>query len=655
MVDIFTDSGERSPLALESRRILNGNYAIGRVLGKGGFGITYAALDQALQMPVAIKEYLPTTVAGRGTDRATVQPHGDKDANIFENGLNAFLKEGQTLAKFNHPNIVRILAFFRDNGTGYLVMPFLEGKTLAQHIGQAGGRITPEEAGRIILPVLDGLRSVHAAGFLHRDIKPQNIYLMDEGGVILIDFGAARITFGEESQSLSAVLTPGYAPFEQYYRKGNQGTWTDVYAAAATFYRAVTGVRPPESPERNEVDQLRPAHEIEIRVSPELSDVLSRALAPKPEDRTQTVDAFYTELQAAIGMEEAVETQMVDEVPPETLLVVDSPSSTPFPPPAPATSTPSGAPFPPPAPIPVSTPTPPPAPPSAPPPTPVAETVLDAAPQAAPMPPPSTPDSDSDSGSTAPTARLVLTARKNAAILIDGEEVAQLTKGEARTFMLPPGPHKVSARGESGEIRESEVDLKSGEEKRVIIRLDDVVGTGKAGGSGIPRGVFIGGGILLLFILVAVFWPRGDNSNQQFQTDQSNQIQNPPPVIAENQTSNNVSPPQQTGAQVLGIPTSVSGVLGQGDNTLRSGEFVDQYRFYGYEGQYVSAILTSQAFDPFLIAVTPTGEEIRVDDFEGSTTETRIEDELPVEGWYELMVTSYSAGESGPYSLTLTQ
>ena len=142
-MDIFTESGERSTLALEARKILNGNYELGRVLGKGGFGITYAALDQSLQMPVAIKEYLPTAVAGRGTDRATVQPHGGKDAEIFENGLNAFLKEGQTLAKFNHPNIVRVRAFFRDNRTGYLVMPFLEGKTLAQHIRDSGGKLAP--------------------------------------------------------------------------------------------------------------------------------------------------------------------------------------------------------------------------------------------------------------------------------------------------------------------------------------------------------------------------------------------------------------------------------------------------------------------------------------------------------------------------------
>ncbi len=646
MTDIFSESGERSTLALDSRRILSGNYELGRVLGKGGFGITYAALDRSLQMPVAIKEYLPTSVAGRGTDRATVQPHGDKDASIFESGLNAFLKEGQTLARFNHPNIVRVLAFFRDNGTGYLVMPFLEGQTLAQYVTAAGGKITSQEAARIILPVLDGLRLVHAAGFLHRDIKPQNIYLTDEGGVILIDFGAARIAFGQESQSLSAVLTPGYAPFEQYYRKGNQGTWTDVYAAAATFYRAVTGQRPLESPERNEVDELKPANEIEPSISQALSDVLSQALAPKPEDRTQTVEAFHTELLRELSAAPGeVETQVVGTVSAATLPYAPPTPSTPFPPPKPFAA-PSPSSPPPPAP----TPTPPFG----------AETVLDASPPPAFARPSSAPDRDSGSSSSTPTARLVLTARRGCKILIDGEEVARLQKGEERTFMLAPGPHQITARADDGETRETTIDLTSGEERRVTIRLDgsstrgsSVSGPHASTRKGFPKGLLIGGGAVLLLILAVAFWPRGGNDMPA--NLQSQQLVQPN-VVAENQTEDNTPPPQrsaQGGVQTATIPFAVTGRLESADNTLQSGEYVDAYRFYGSAGDFVTAELSSQEFDTFLIVITPTGEQINVDDHEGDTSLTVIEDVLPVEGWYELMVTSFTVGETGAYFLEL--
>ena len=626
-MDIFQESGERSSLALEFRRILNDNYEIGRVLGKGGFGITYAALDRSLQMPVAIKEYLPTAVAGRGTDRATVEPHGGKDANIFENGLMAFLKEGQTLAKFNHPNIVRVLAFFRDNGTGYLVMPFLEGRTLDRHIRDEGGRITPEEAAKYMLPVLDGLRSVHEAGFLHRDIKPQNIYLTDEGGVILIDFGAARITFGQESQSLSAVLTPGYAPFEQYYRKGNQGTWTDVYAAAATFYRAITGQRPPESPERNETDALVPAHEAVPSISPVVSDVLTRALAPRPEERTQTVEALYSELVAALGGATGEETVMVGTQQIGTAVITEGPET--------VLDTPGD------------------------------ETVLDTSPSAQQR---ATADSDSGSSSTTPTARLVMTARRPCTIHIDGEEVAQLSKGESRTFMLTPGSHQVAATGARGVSNETTVDLQAGEERQVVIRLDSG-GTASSrplagapahasrGGSGFPKGLVFGGGaVILLAILLIAFWPRGGDDpfddKEELLGLQSNQ-----PEVAINQTPENTPPPEPPpnagtgGGQVITIPYSGSGVLGPGDNTLQSGEYVDSYRFFGTGGQFVGAALSSDQFDTYFIIITPTGEQIEVDDFEGDTSLTINEGVLPLDGWYELMVTSYDAGETGTYFL----
>ncbi|MCG6861053.1 MAG: protein kinase [Chromatiaceae bacterium] len=155
--------------------------------------------------------------------------------------------EARTLARLDYPNIVRVRQFFEANGTAYLVMDYYEGISLAEHLEKLGqnGRLSEDSAKRLVLPILDGLRTVHAKGFLHRDVKPQNIYLAhtDSGGVrpILLDFGAARQAMGERSRSLSVVVSAGYAPFEQYHRKGSQGPWTDICAAAAVLYRAVTG------------------------------------------------------------------------------------------------------------------------------------------------------------------------------------------------------------------------------------------------------------------------------------------------------------------------------------------------------------------------------------------------------------------------------
>jgi formylglycine-generating enzyme required for sulfatase activity/serine/threonine protein kinase len=269
------------------------------VLGKpGGFGVTYLGWDLNLQTRVAIKEYLPRELAGRATDRATVAPHTQDEGEQFRYGLEQFLREARTLAQIDHPNIVRVRHFFEVNGTAYLVMDYYQGLSLAEHLERHGGRLPEEQAKQVMLPILDGLRAVHAKGFLHRDIKPQNIYLarLDSGGTrpILLDFGAARQAMGERSRSLSVVVSAGYAPFEQYHRKGNQGPWTDIYSAAAVIYRLVTGETPPEATERRDVDVLKPA--AAFGVSRHLSDALGEALALAPERRPQTVRGFQARL-----------------------------------------------------------------------------------------------------------------------------------------------------------------------------------------------------------------------------------------------------------------------------------------------------------------------------------------------------------------------
>jgi serine/threonine protein kinase len=295
----YDERAERSPLLLAPGTVLKGQFQIGRVLGRpGAFGITYLAWDLGLHRRVAIKEYLPRELAGRGTDRATVVAHcGDDEA--FRFGLHQFLVEARTLARLDHPNVVRVFQVFEANGTAYLAMEYYEGLTLADHMEARGGRLPESQALMLIAPVLDGLRAVHAQGFLHRDIKPQNIYLArtEGGGVrpILLDFGAARQSVGERSRSLSVVLTEGYAPFEQYIRKGHQGPWTDIYAVGTVLYRMLCGELPPDALQRMELDTLKPASA--FGVSRHLSQVIARALALSPEDRPQRVDDFQNELQ----------------------------------------------------------------------------------------------------------------------------------------------------------------------------------------------------------------------------------------------------------------------------------------------------------------------------------------------------------------------
>jgi serine/threonine protein kinase len=282
--------------ALPLGTVLNGQYQIGRVLGKpGGFGITYLALDRNLRARVAIKEYLPRDLATRGADRATVVPHTQDESDLFRYGLAQFLTEAQTLAQLDHPNIVRVRLYFEANRSAYLVMDYYRGLNLAEYLDkQPGGRMPEAKAIALMQPILDGLRAVHAKDFLHRDIKPGNIYLAqtDTGGVrpILLDFGAARQAMGERSRSLSVVLTEGYAPFEQYHRKGRQGPWTDVYAAAAVLYRMLTGQDPDAAAERQADDKLAPP--ARFGVSKPVSDALLQALAVRPEQRPQTAADF---------------------------------------------------------------------------------------------------------------------------------------------------------------------------------------------------------------------------------------------------------------------------------------------------------------------------------------------------------------------------
>ena len=227
-------------------------YEIESILGHGGFGITYLALDTNLNHKVAIKEYLPLQFAARDSS-GEVKPVSNKQAEMFEWGKKRFLDEARTLFPFKHPNIVQVLSFFEENQTGYIVMEYVEGVDLADLI-RAGEPFTEDELLGIINPIIEGLSQVHEQGFIHRDIKPRNIVIRSDGSPVLIDFGSARQALGEQTQTLTSLVTPGYSPLEQYHgASGHQGPWTDIYALGATLYAASTGRPPVDSMQRNAV------------------------------------------------------------------------------------------------------------------------------------------------------------------------------------------------------------------------------------------------------------------------------------------------------------------------------------------------------------------------------------------------------------------
>ena len=230
---------DKFPHALPHGTILAGKYITGRVLGQGGFGITYIAQEHSTEKLVAVKEYFPEAMCSRGSSNA-IAPYSGHFGEDFFYGKDAFLDEARTLAQFdNSPNIIHVYTYFEENGTAYFAMEYAAGLTLQQYLENEGGKITYDQAERLLLPVMEALSVVHIKGLIHRDIKPENIIVSSDGNVKLIDFGAARYNLGEKSQSLDVVLTHGFSPFEQYSRNKAQGPYTDVYAFAATFYYVI--------------------------------------------------------------------------------------------------------------------------------------------------------------------------------------------------------------------------------------------------------------------------------------------------------------------------------------------------------------------------------------------------------------------------------
>ena len=280
-------------------------YRLDAVLGAGGFGITYRAYDANLDKFVAIKEYLPSEFATRA-ERYTVVPQSSTDAEDYHWGLNRFLDEARTLARFDHPHLNRVYRFFESNGTAYMVLEYIHGETLADRLSRE--RHLPEAAlQRLLDEVLSGLAVMHEAGYVHRDIKPGNLMLREEdGSAVVLDFGAARQAVGQRSKAITSILTPGYAPIEQYDSKADDvGPWSDIYALGMVAYRCISGIGDGELPDavtrgrtqrKGQVD-LNPAIELgKGRYNSKLLEAIDWAIEVDEDDRPQTVGEWQRAL-----------------------------------------------------------------------------------------------------------------------------------------------------------------------------------------------------------------------------------------------------------------------------------------------------------------------------------------------------------------------
>ncbi len=282
-----TTENEAHQLPVNS--IVKGRYIVGKVLGAGGFGITYIGYDLKMNGKVAIKEFYMLNAVNR-SQSLTVAPTNEKTGEAFGKGKERFLGEAKVLAQFmDEPGIVQVRDFFEENGTVYIVMEYIEGETLSQYAKREGPQ-SFEKIINMLEPVMLALGKVHKKGLIHRDISPSNIMLEKDGTVRLLDFGAARVQSLMGERSLSVMLKPGYAPEEQYRSHGEQGPWTDVYAMCATIYRLITGKVPPISTDRTFQDDIVPPSKLGAKISPQEEAALMRGLAVKSSERIRSMD-----------------------------------------------------------------------------------------------------------------------------------------------------------------------------------------------------------------------------------------------------------------------------------------------------------------------------------------------------------------------------
>ena len=287
---------EEQNFSLKAGTMIGSRFLIGKVLGYGGFGITYIARDMTLNRTVAIKEYYPGGCATRTPGENTVVSFPGDAGKEYHAGRESFVNEARRLASLGDiDGVVRIYDCIRENNTAYIIMELLKGETVKDYIRREG-RLKSHESMAIICKVLGALHTIHQKGIIHRDVAPDNIYLTDDKKVKLIDFGAARSPSLGATKSLSVILKPGYAPEEQYRSHGVQGPWTDVYGAGATLYRMLTGVKPQSAVDRLAGDELVPPIELGADITEEQQDVIMKSLSVKAKDRYQSAEDFRSEL-----------------------------------------------------------------------------------------------------------------------------------------------------------------------------------------------------------------------------------------------------------------------------------------------------------------------------------------------------------------------
>ena len=267
--------------------ILHNRYVVGTVIGAGGFGVVYKAWDPNLETVVAIKEYFPQQLVQRSPGDVLMELAVSEKRMDFINGRKRFLEEARTIEGFKEqPNIVDVKNYFEENNTAYYVMEYLDGMDLKHLLEKK--KIQPDEVAKYFRPVMEALRVMHEKGVIHRDINPKNIFVLNDGTIKIIDFGAARLSFNE--QGYSQQLTIKYAPIEQYSSKSEQGPFTDIYALGATIYHAITGAPPDAAPDRSESDNTRSPMDIDPKIPKYLSNAVMKAIAVKSELRFQQID-----------------------------------------------------------------------------------------------------------------------------------------------------------------------------------------------------------------------------------------------------------------------------------------------------------------------------------------------------------------------------
>jgi len=298
----FDTAQEPQPaFALPWNTILHGRYLIGKVLGQGGFGITYVGWDLLLEIKVAIKEYYPSGQASRQNPSTKLTWYTTGGRSPDGNSGDAFLKEARKMAKIGSvPEIVRVLDTFCENETAYIVMEFVEGTTLKE-LAEKNGPMSFEDCARLLLPLLEGLDKVHAQGLIHRDISPDNIMQQTDGALRLLDFGAAKDTSAQKSGNSQLVAKHGFSPVEQYTANGKVGPWTDVYAICATMYYMITGETLPDSLERLDGDTLDFSKVKKKPLSKAQEAILSAGLAVRSENRTQSVGVLAEQLKGTVA------------------------------------------------------------------------------------------------------------------------------------------------------------------------------------------------------------------------------------------------------------------------------------------------------------------------------------------------------------------